>query len=61
MRQTDLVDGLQSTADNLDKVLAIMSDLLIRVRQLEGVMLEEDKPSSGGGCGLNCANNSFTL
>ena len=32
MRQTDLVDGLQSTADNLDKVLANMSDLLIRVR-----------------------------
>ena len=59
MRQTDLVDGLQSTADNMDKVLAIMSDLLIRVRQLEGVLLEE--PSSGGGCGLNCANNSFTL
>ncbi len=57
MRQTDLVDGLQSTADNLDKVLAIMSDLLIRVRQLEGV----EEPSSGGGCGLNCANNSFTL
>jgi hypothetical protein len=58
-RELDIVDGLQSTADVIDKILDMMSDLMKRMRHLEA--LAEEKPKSLGGCGLYCTNNSFKL
>ena len=58
-RELDMVDGLQSTADVIDKILDMMSDLMKRMRHLEALTM--DKPKNTGGCGLYCANNSFEL
>ena len=62
-REVDMIDGLKSNADVIDKILDMISELMYRLRQVEEAQdkSEVDKKSSGGGCGLNCANNSFTL
>ena len=58
-RELDMVDGLQSTADVIDKILEMMCDLMIRMRHIES--LTSEKPKSNGGCGLYCANNTVEL
>ena len=62
-RDLDLLDGMQSNADVIDKMLDMIGELMFRIRQLEGLYHSSPPPSKrGGGCGLNCANNSsFTL
>ena len=62
-RELDVIDGLKSNADVMDKIIDMISQLMYRVRQLEEVQdkAEMEKTKTGGGCGLNCANNSFTL
>ena len=58
-RDLDLLDGMQSTADVIDKMLDMISELMYRMWQLEGLYHNSPPPSKrGGGCGLNCANNS---
>ena len=63
-RDLDLIDGMQSTADVIDKILDMISELMMRMRQLES-LYSTSPPSkkSRGGCKLNCvANNaSYTL
>ena len=61
-RELDIVDGLQSTADVIDKILDMMSDLMKRMRNIEALTIEKPQPPvSKGGCGLYCSNNSFEL
>ena len=62
-REVDMIDGLKSNADVIGKILDMISELMYRLRQVEEAQdkAEVEKTSSGGGCGLNCANNSFTL
>lgn len=62
MTEVDVVDGLQKTSDNVDKLSAVISDLLERVRNLEGTLRDiSEVQRRGSGCGLTCANNSFTM
>ena len=57
----NLVVGLQHSTDNVQKLFEAISDLLERVRDLESTLDTMSESKSGGGCGLTCANNSFTL
>ena len=61
-RESDMLDGMQSTADAIDKLLLLVHDLMFRMRQVEASTeaYAESKRSSGG-CGLNCANNSLNM
>ena len=58
-RELDIVDGLQSTTDVIDKILDMMSDLMKRMSDVQALTIE--KPKNTGGCGLYCSNNSFEL
>lgn len=57
----NLVVGLQHSTDNVQKLFEAISDLVERVRDLESTLDTMSESKSGGGCGLTCANNSFTL
>ena len=61
LRELDLIDGMQSTADVLDKILDMIQELMIRMRQVEALTDNPQETKRNGGCGMNCANNSFTL
>ena len=58
----DIIDGMQSNADVMDKIIDMIQELMFRMRQVEAMCDAPLLPSKrGGGCGLNCANNSMTL
>jgi hypothetical protein len=55
-----MLDGMNSTADVIEKILDLLYALGQRVRLLEAIQVEKPtKPRVG--FGLNCANNSCTL
>ena len=59
-RQTDMIDGLQTTGDLLNKVIDMLSDLQLRVRYLEE-RHQTPPPTKRLGCGLSCHHNTLKL